>query len=97
MYDLIIDIIGHTWDTSQYSNTEQQYVYSICGVIIIIVLVVLVERLPPVMHIKAVNTPVRMRSCRRRLRYSEKYFIRYAPKRLRENIWFSITIILKHY
>lgn len=43
MYDLIIDIIGHTWDASQYSSTEQQYVYSICGVIIIIVLVVLVR------------------------------------------------------
>lgn len=43
MYDLIIDIIGHTWDPSQYSNTEQEFVYSICGVIIIIVLVVLVR------------------------------------------------------
>ena len=43
MYDLIVDIIGHTWDTSQYSSTEQQYVYSLCGVIIIIVLVVLVR------------------------------------------------------
>lgn len=43
MYELVAELIGHTWDTSQYSNTEQQYIYSICGVIIIVVLVVLVR------------------------------------------------------
>ena len=43
MYDMIVEIISHTWDTSSYSNTEQQYIYSICGVIIIVVLVAMVR------------------------------------------------------
>ena len=43
MYDLVYELIGHTWSGSGYSGTEEQYIYSICGVIIIIVLVVLVR------------------------------------------------------
>lgn len=41
MYDLIAEIIDHSWNTTNYNTTEQQYIYSICGVIIIIVLVLL--------------------------------------------------------
>lgn len=43
MYDLVTSIIDHVWDTSGYSSTEQQYVYSICGVIIIVVLIAMVR------------------------------------------------------
>lgn len=41
MYDLVTSLIGHVWDTGSYSNTEQQYVYCICGALIIVVLVLL--------------------------------------------------------
>lgn len=41
MYDIVSQLINHNWDTSSYSNTEQQYVYSICGVLIIVTLVLL--------------------------------------------------------
>lgn len=42
MYDIIEQLIGHAWETSTgYSTTEQQYITSIAGVCIIIVLVVL--------------------------------------------------------
>lgn len=43
MYDLIKEIISHTWDTNSYSNTEQQYVYYICGVLIIVLVVVFID------------------------------------------------------
>lgn len=36
MYDIVKDIISHTWDTSNYSSSEQQIVYYICGALIII-------------------------------------------------------------
>lgn len=41
MYDMIESLIGHTWE-SQYSG-DQQYIYSICCVIIIITMVALVR------------------------------------------------------
>lgn len=33
MYDLISSLIGHSWQTS---NSEQQYVYYICGALILL-------------------------------------------------------------
>ena len=45
MYDLIQSIIGHTWDTSSYSNTEQQLIYYICGSLIIVLTVTFVDLL----------------------------------------------------
>ena len=41
MYDIVVDIIGHVWDTGSLGTAEQELIYSICGVIIIIVLVLL--------------------------------------------------------
>lgn len=43
MYDLIQNIIGHTWETSNYSTTEQQLIYYVCGSLIIILTVVFVD------------------------------------------------------
>lgn len=43
MYDLIKEIILHTWDTSSYSSSEQQIVYYICGVLIIVLTVVFID------------------------------------------------------
>lgn len=39
MYDIVVDIIGHVWDAGV--PAEQEYIYSICGVIVVIVLVLL--------------------------------------------------------
>lgn len=36
MYDLISNIIDHSWSTG---SSEQQYVYYVCGAVIIILLV----------------------------------------------------------
>lgn len=44
MYELISDIIGHTWQTgTNYNSTEQQIIYYICGSLIIILTVVFVD------------------------------------------------------
>lgn len=43
MYDLIQQIISHTWDTSSYSNTEQQLIYYIAGSLIIILTIVFID------------------------------------------------------
>lgn len=43
MYDLVKQIISHTWDTSSYSSSEQQIVYYICGSLIIILSVVFID------------------------------------------------------
>lgn len=43
MYDLIKQIISHTWDTNNYSSSEQQIVYYICGSLIIILTVVFID------------------------------------------------------
>lgn len=43
MYDLIKNIILHTWDTSNYSSSEQQIIYYICGVMIVIFTVVFID------------------------------------------------------
>lgn len=43
MFDLIYDIISHTWDTSVYSSSEQQILYYICGALIIILTVVFID------------------------------------------------------
>ena len=41
MYDIIEELIGHAWVTGTgYNTTEQQYITSIAGVCIIIVLIV---------------------------------------------------------
>ena len=37
MYDILYNIVSHTWDTSNYSSTEQQiYTYTCCALIIIL-------------------------------------------------------------
>lgn len=41
MYDLIQALIGHNWNT-QYSG-DQQYIYYICGAVIIILVVVFID------------------------------------------------------
>lgn len=41
MYDLIENIINHTWNT-QYSG-DQQYIYYICGCLIVILTVVFID------------------------------------------------------
>lgn len=41
MYDLINDIISHSW-SSNYSN-EQQYIYYICGALILLLTVMFVD------------------------------------------------------
>lgn len=43
MYDLIKNIIEHTWDTSNYSSSEQQLIYYICGALIIIGFITLID------------------------------------------------------
>ena len=43
MYDLIAEIINHTWETSSYSSTEQQIIYYICGTCIIIFTVTFID------------------------------------------------------
>lgn len=43
MYDVIKSIIQHTWDTSNYSSSEQQIVYYICGCLIIILTVTFID------------------------------------------------------
>lgn len=45
MYDLIKNIIAHTWETNSYSSTEQQTLYYICGALIIIFTVVFIDLL----------------------------------------------------
>ena len=41
MYDIIEDIIGHTWQ-SNYTS-DQQYIYYICGALIMVMFVVFVD------------------------------------------------------
>ncbi len=41
MYDIISDIIGHSWQ-SNYTS-DQQYIYYICGAMIIILMVVVID------------------------------------------------------
>ncbi len=41
MYDIVERIINHTWQ-SNYSG-DQQYVYTICGVLMIVVVVELID------------------------------------------------------
>lgn len=48
MYDLISGLINHTY-SSNYSG-EQQYIYYICGAVICIVLVVLVDLIYRFIH-----------------------------------------------
>lgn len=45
MYDLIANIISHTWETNSYSSTEQQIIYYICGALIIVLTVVFIDLL----------------------------------------------------
>lgn len=41
MYDIISDIINHTWITQ--SSGEQQYIYYICGALIVILSCVFID------------------------------------------------------
>ncbi len=40
MFDIISDMISHQWITA---GGDQQYIYNICGAVIIILLVVLID------------------------------------------------------
>ena len=40
MYDIIENIISHSWETS---NSAQQYIYYICGALIIVLTAVFVD------------------------------------------------------
>lgn len=44
MYDVISDIINHNWDNQLYGS-EQQYIYYICSVIIVIFFVISIDLL----------------------------------------------------
>lgn len=37
MFDVIKNLIDHTWDTSSYSSSEQQIIYYISGAIIVLI------------------------------------------------------------
>lgn len=43
MYNVINDIISHTWE-SGYSS-DQQYIYYICGALIVVLTAVFVDRI----------------------------------------------------
>ena len=43
MYDIIKSIIEHSWDSSNYSSSEQQVIYYICGSLIIILTTVFID------------------------------------------------------
>ena len=40
MYDVVSNIINHTWQTS---SSDQQYIYYICGTLIVVLTVVFVD------------------------------------------------------
>lgn len=40
MYDIVSNIIDHSWSTG---SSEQQYIYYICGTLIVILTVVIVD------------------------------------------------------
>ena len=42
MYDTISGIIDHAWNSDLYGS-EQQYIYYICGAVIVILLVVFID------------------------------------------------------
>lgn len=39
MYDVVRQIIGHTWDESVYMSAEQQMIFYICGSLIVVLTV----------------------------------------------------------
>lgn len=41
MYDIVHAIIGHDWVTNYTS--DQQYIYYICGALVVIIMVVLID------------------------------------------------------
>lgn len=43
MYDLINQIIGHSWNGDYAYSTEQQIVYYICGSLILLLTVVFID------------------------------------------------------
>lgn len=43
MYDVIFDIIGHTWVSGNASSGDQSYIYYICGALIVILTCVFVD------------------------------------------------------
>lgn len=43
MYDIIENIIGHAWESSSYSSSEQQILYYICGTLIVILTVTFID------------------------------------------------------
>lgn len=40
MYDIIYNIIGHSWETG---SSDQQYIYYICGALIIVLTTVFID------------------------------------------------------
>lgn len=42
MYDVVETIIGHVWETN---NSAQQYIYYICGCLIVILTVVFIDKI----------------------------------------------------
>lgn len=43
MWDLIYEIIAHTWNTDAWNSTEQQIITYICGALIIILTVTFID------------------------------------------------------
>ena len=44
MYDVVYNIIGHVWESgTSYNSTQQQYIYFVCGCLIIIFSVVFID------------------------------------------------------
>ena len=49
MYNLIVNIIDHVWQSgTNYNSTEQQTIYYICGALIIILTVIFVDTIKDV-------------------------------------------------
>ena len=43
MYDIIYQIVGHAWESNNYSSTEQQIIYYTCCSLIIILTCVFID------------------------------------------------------
>lgn len=45
MYDLIHNIISHVWDNQLYNTQEQQTIYYICGALILLFTIWILDRI----------------------------------------------------
>lgn len=50
MYEIIKSIIDHSWVAGTTSTGDQQYIYYICGAVIVVLLVVFVDVIRGIFH-----------------------------------------------